>query len=130
MSGHLLDTSVLIAAAEDAGAMDLPATAAISVVSLGELRAGVLLARGAATADARAARLAAIRSAFVAIPVDDAVADAYGAVLAAARAARRLAKATDLLIIATAMVTERMLHTRDEAQAGLAGLVGVPVSRP
>lgn len=129
MNGHLLDTSVLIAAADQADGFDLPASAAISVVSLGELRAGVLLARGATITDARSARLAAIRGAFVAIPVDEAVADAYGAVLVAARSARRMAKATDLLIIATALVTERVLHTRDDAQAGLAELVGVPVLR-
>lgn len=127
MSGHLLDTSVLIAA-DEAGALTLPETAAISVVSLGELRAGVLLARGATTA-ARSARLDAVRAAFVAIPVDETVADGYGAVLAAARTAGRTAKATDLLIIATALVTERVLHTLDHAQAALADVAGVRVSR-
>lgn len=129
MSGNLLDTSVLIAA-DEAGALALPDTAAISVISLGELRAGVLLARGAAVAEARSARLDAVRSAFVALPVDGGVADGYGAVLATARAARRTARATDLLIIATALVTARVLHTLDAAQAGLAEAAGVRVARP
>ncbi len=129
MSGHLLDTSVLIADDEE-GRLALPETAAISMVSLGELRAGVLLARGEAVAELRSARLVAVRAAFVALPVDEEVADGYGAVLATARAARRTAKATDLLIIATALVTERVLHTRDDAQAGLAEFAGVRVSRP
>lgn len=128
MSGHLLDTSVLIAA-DETGALALPETAAISVVSLGELRAGVLLARGAKAA-ARSARLDAVRAVFIALPVDEIVADGYRAVLAAARAAERTAKATDLLIIATALVTERMLHTLDHAQAALAEVAGVRVARP
>lgn len=129
MSGALLDTSVLIARDED-GEFDLPATAAISVVSLGELRAGVLLARGDAVERARAARLEAVRSVFVALPVDDQVADGYGTVLAAARGAKRTVKATDLLIVATALVTGRVLHTRDHAQAGVTELAGVTVARP
>lgn len=129
MSGDLLDTSVLIARDED-GALDLPATAAISVVSLGELRAGVLLARGRAVERARAARLEAVRAVFLALPVDHQVADGYGTVLAAARGAGRTVKATDLLIVATALVTHRVLHTRDHAQAGVAELAGVAVARP
>lgn len=48
MSGALLDTSVLIAPPAPAPATELPPTAAISVVTLGELHAGVRLARGAA----------------------------------------------------------------------------------
>lgn len=100
------------------------------MVSLGELRAGVLLARGAAVERARASRLEAVRAVFLALPVDDQVADGYGTVLAAARGADRTVKATDLLIVATALVTHRVLHTRDHAQAGVAELAGVDVARP
>ncbi|MGD9696082.1 MAG: hypothetical protein AB7V42_10530 [Thermoleophilia bacterium] len=60
MSGALLDTSVLIASDED-GRIDLPETAAISVVTLGELRAGVLMAADDGIADLRRCRLAAVR---------------------------------------------------------------------
>lgn len=126
VSGHLLDTSVLIAHDLDAAA-DLPASAAISVMSLGELQAGVLLARSDAVRRLRRRRLEAVRAAFAALVVDDAVADRYGAVLAAARAERRVGKATDLLIIATAAVHARTLFTLDVAQERLASSVGVAV---
>jgi len=127
MSGSLLDTSVLMGPVPPAIA-SLPRAAAISVVSLGELHAGVLLARDEETRDARHARLQAIRDAFAPLDVDEAVAEWYGKILAVARFEGRTAKATDLLIIATAAAHERKLHTRDERQAGLARAAGVPVA--
>lgn len=118
MSGDLLDTSVLIA--PDANALgELPATAAISVITLGELHAGVLLARDERIHVGRAARLDAVRAAFAPLPVDEAIAERYGEILAVARSERRTAKATDLLILATAAVHDRILHTRDKRQAAL-----------
>lgn len=70
-------------------------------------------------------RLDAIRRAFVPLPVDEAVAEGYGEVLAIARSERRTAKATDLLILATALTTDRRLVTRDAAQARLAEAAGI-----
>jgi predicted nucleic acid-binding protein len=118
----LLDTSAAIA-----GGFELEAetTTAISVVTIGELRAGVLLAGGAERRAARQARLSAIRDAYEPLPVDEAVAEHYGDVLASARAARRITTATDLLIIATAAATGRSLLTLDERQARLAEQAGV-----
>lgn len=124
MSASLLDTSVVIAH-DEAGTLELPETAAISVITIGELRAGVVIARDELIAQARRARLAAVRSAFVALVVDEAVAERYGDVLAVARSQKRSAKATDLLIIATASATARELYTLDGAQAGLAQAAGV-----
>lgn len=126
MSGSLLDTSVLIGPVPPAVA-SLPHAAAISVVSLGELHAGVLLARDEEIRDARHARLQAIRDAFVPLDIDEAVAERYGQILAAVRSVGRTVKAIDLLIIATAAAHDRKLHTRDERQAGLARAAGVPV---
>lgn len=126
MSGDLLDTSVLIAPTPAAVA-DLPASAAISVITLGELHAGVLLARETAVEDARRTRLLAIKAHFAPLPVDELVAERYGEVLAVARSEGRTAKATDLLIIATAAAHSRTLHTLDERQASLARAAGVPV---
>ena len=126
MSGALLDTSVLIGPA----AAGLPPSAAISVVSLGELRAGVLLARDATIRDRRSSRLDAIREAFEPLLVDEPVAAQYGRVLAIARTEGRIAKATDLLIIATAAAHDRILHTRDERQAELARAAGIGVTTP
>jgi len=114
----LLDTSVLIASA---GRLELEPdqTAAISVITLGELRAGVALADDPQTRAARQARLAAVRRVFRPLPIDETVAEAYGDVLAMARSQKRTSKATDLLIIATARSTGRILRTLDHAQAQL-----------
>jgi toxin FitB len=127
VAGALLDTSVLIAAGEPAG-LELPPSAAISVVTLGELVAGVRLARAGTRRDQRLARLAAVRRAFLPLPVDEPVAERYGEVLAAARRRRRTVKATDLLIVATALASGRTLYTVDRAQASLARLVDAPLS--
>lgn len=125
LSGALLDTSVLIAHDPD-GALALPETAAISVITLGELRAGVRIARDEHVAGARRLRLAAVRVAFEALIVDEGVAERYSDVLAVARSQRRTVKATDLLIIATAAATDRELYTLDTAQSRLALAAEVP----
>jgi toxin FitB len=122
----LLDTSVVIAS-DKRGEMSLPASAAISVITLGELRAGILRATDDRVRAGRARRLAAVRAAFAALPVDEDVAERYGGTLAAARELGRTAKATDLLIIATAAAGGRTLYTLDAAQAGLARELRVPV---
>lgn len=126
MSGLLLDTSAVIRGAE--GVSDATGAGAISVVTLGELRAGVKLAADASVRAARQARLAAVRATFAPLPVDELVADHYGDALAAAREAGRITKATDLLILATALATGRTLLTLDERQAGLARALAVAVS--
>ena len=126
MSGSLLDTSVLIA--PDATSLGkLPAAAAISIISIGELHAGVLLAKDGRIRDARRLRLHAVRSAFSPLVVDEAVAESYGEILALARSQGRIEKATDLLIVATAVATGRTLHTHDLRQAQLAHAVDAPV---
>jgi len=126
VSGDLLDTSILIAP-QPAALGRLPVTAAISVITLGELHAGVLLARDDRTRSGRRARLDAVRAAFAPLPVDEPVAERYGEVLALARSERRIVKATDLLIIATAAAHDRTLHTHDERQAELARAAGISV---
>lgn len=125
MSGGLLDTSLLVAA--DASAVKLPTAAAISVVTLGELHAGVLLARDGEIREQRRQRLEAVRAAFAPLLVDEPVAERYGRLLAFARTQRRSAKATDLFIIATAAATSRTLYTLDNHQAELARAAGVAV---
>lgn len=126
MSGALLDTSVLIAS-DERGDLNLPEAAAISVITLGELRAGVEIAAHGPLRDRRRRRLTGVRRAFAPLDVDQEVADCYGEVLAAARRLGRTAKATDLLIIATARATERTLITLDDRQAKLTEALGQPV---
>jgi predicted nucleic acid-binding protein len=129
MSRGLLDTSVVIAAA-DGEHVPLPDEAAISVITLGELRAGILRARDAAVRAARVARLNHVRSLFTPLTVDEHVAEHYGRALARARDEGRMEDAADLLIVATAAATDNALHTRDERQAKLARRMGIVVHGP
>jgi len=129
LSRALLDTSVVIAAADGAD-VALPGEAAISVVTLGELRAGVLRARDAAARLERLTRFELIRSSFIPLPVDEEVADHYGRALARARDEGRIEKPLDLLIIATAAASDNVLHTLDKAQAKLARRLGLVVQGP
>jgi toxin FitB len=117
----------VVIATDEGGELSLPTAAAISVITLGELRAGVLRAADDGVRAARARRLAAVRAVFAALPVDVDVAERYGEALATARDLGRTAKATDLLIIATAAAGGRTLYTLDAAQAGLARELRVPV---
>jgi toxin FitB len=126
LSGALLDTSVVIDGLPLHQA-DAPETVAISVITLGELRAGVRLAGDPSSRAARQRRLTAVRDAFEPIPVDETVAEHYGDVLCTARSAGHTTKATDLLIIATAAATGRILHTLDTRQAALAQAAGIQV---
>jgi len=126
LSAALLDTSVVIGGVEQLQTA-VPEAAAISVITLGELGAGVRLAGDPSVRAARQARFLAVREAFEPIPVDELIAEHYGEVLAAARSAGRTTKATDLLIIATAAATGRRLYTRDARQAALAQAAGIAV---
>jgi len=128
VTAGLLDTSVLIAA--DASAIELAAVAAISVITVGELHAGVLLAQQDEIRSLRQQRLDAVRTAFAPLPVDEPVAERYGELLALARSQKRAAKATDLLIVATAAATSRTLYTLDARQAELARAADIPVETP
>lgn len=122
----LLDTSAVIAS-PDAVSLRSDDTAAVSVITLGELHAGVRLARDPSARALRQARLAAVRASFVPVPVDETIALSYGDLLSIARAEGSASKATDLLIIATASATGRTLITLDDAQAALARLARVAV---
>jgi len=125
LSGALADTSVIVAGEALADAM--PESVSISVITIGELRAGVLRARDRAQRDERRSRFEAVRAAFEPLPVDEHVAWRYGELLAWVRDHGRSEKATDLLIAATAAATERRLHTLDRRQASLATDAGVAV---
>ena len=107
----LADTSVLIAppSRED----DQPIL--MSAISVGELHAGVELARDEATRSARLARLAAIVAAVPVLPVDGSVAARYGEL----RRASRRTPSSDLWIAATALAHDLPLITRDERLAAL-----------
>ena len=111
----LLDTSIVLGPADDA----LPDQAAISVVTLAEMRLGVLVARTAADRAARLERLVEIERVFAAIPVDDEVAASYATIVAAERERGRRPRAMDALIAATALAKGMTLFTRDRELANL-----------
>jgi predicted nucleic acid-binding protein len=126
MSRAVLDTSFVIdvLAGQEVA---VPDESAISVITIGELRAGVLRMRDARARVAREERLRIVRERFTPLLVDEDVAEHYGRALALARDEGRNDKATDLLIIATAAAADNALHTRDERQAKLARRLGLIV---
>jgi predicted nucleic acid-binding protein len=128
----LVDTSVVI----DLGRVDpvrLPLEIAISAVTLAELAAGPHATADLRERARRQDRLQRAEATFEGLPVDGAVARAYGRVYAAVTAAGRKARgrrAFDLLIAATALAADLPLYTRNPGDfQELAGLLEVvPVS--
>lgn len=114
----VLDTSVLLGPQPEPIAGEL----AISSASLAELHFGVLVARSPTVRAERLRRLGAVERAFEALPVDTAVARAYGSLAAGVVQAGRQprGRGLDLLIAATAMAHSARLYTRNAAD-----LVGV-----
>lgn len=123
----VLDTSVFIAHESGRPLGDLPdgAELAISVVTVAELRTGVLTA----TDDVRATRLATYdaASAFGALPIDRPVADRFAELAAAAVAAGRKPRVQDLWIAATAAVHDATVVTQDDDFRGLPGIEVIEV---
>lgn len=127
----LLDTSVFIAAesGRPLRAEAMPETAAVSVVTKAELRAGVLAADDIATRDRRLGTLEAVAR-IVALPVDDDVARAWAQMRAYLAASGSRCNANDVWIAATAAAHEMPVITQDadfDALSGVAGLTVIPV---
>jgi hypothetical protein len=124
----IIDTSVLIDL-ELINAAALPSELAISAVTLAELAAGPHATTDAAERARRQDRLQRAEATFEPLPVDGAVARAYGRIYAAIVAGGRKARgrrAFDLLIAATALAAELPLYTRNPSDfAELDGLVEV-----
>jgi predicted nucleic acid-binding protein len=110
--GSLIDTSVL-AGARNVG--ELTEEWAVSVVTVGELEAGILIARDETTRARRVALLAAVLAEAPALPIDRHIAARYGELRASA--SRR--PSNDLWIAATALAHDFTLVTADERQAAL-----------
>lgn len=116
MKRVLLDTSVLIGAA-DPGELD----AAISVASLAELHFGTLVAGDPDERARRAQRLGVIEATFDPLPVDAAVAREWGRLAAAVaqRGGRPRRRTMDLVIAATANVHRVPVLTADTADLAI-----------
>lgn len=110
----LLDTSVFIAEEQrDAVVPEAFGEVAVSVITLGELETGVLMARDDATRAHRLATLVGARERAVGLDVDQEVASAYARLLSEARRAGRRPRANDAWIAATATAHEVPLLTED-----------------
>jgi predicted nucleic acid-binding protein len=124
----IIDTSVVIDL-ERIDPADLPSELAISAVTMAELAAGPHATSDTAERARRQDRLQRTEATFEALPVDGAVARAYGRIYAAIAATGRKARgprAFDLLIAATALAAELPMYTRNPGDfAGLGGLVEV-----
>lgn len=122
MSTVLIDTSVLIGWENDRFDKEkLPDDVSVSVVTVAELRLGVLTAT---SLEARARRMAALRLAesLAPLPVDDAAADAWAVLVASLRGAGRKAPINGSWIAATAIAHGIPVATQDDDYDGMPGL--------
>ena len=117
----ILDTSIFIATEQGRplATESLPEMAAISVVTLAELELGVQLAVSESNREARLRTLRSTQLAYVALPVDQAVASAFARLVAAARRAGRRPRVQDTWIAATALVQNAPVYTQDGDFDGL-----------
>ena len=116
----LIDTSVVIDL-QELDPADLPVEVAVSAVTMAELAAGPHATADPAERARRQDRLQRAEATFEPIPMDVAVARAYGRVYAAVATAGRKARsrrAFDLLIAATALAAELPLYTRNPNDFG------------
>jgi predicted nucleic acid-binding protein len=128
----LLDTSVFVARESgrplDATRLSAETETSVSVVTIGELHAGVL---AATDVDVTAARLKTLESvsAIEVLPIDEAVASAWALLRVHLREAGRKADINDLWIAATAVAHGLPVVTQDADFDPLEGLAGLTVVR-
>jgi predicted nucleic acid-binding protein len=127
----LIDTSVLVAAEKGRAlrAEALPERSAVSIVTVAELRAGVLAAPDIQSRDRRMATLEGVAGVTI-LPVEARAARAWAAMRAYLLAAERRVGANDLWIAATAAAHGMPVLTQDDdfdALSGVEGLTVIPV---
>jgi predicted nucleic acid-binding protein len=127
----VIDTSVFISIEQGRPLRHeaIPESAAISVITKAELRAGILAANDIATRDRRLDTLDALAGVVV-LPVDEQVARAWAQMRAYLAAAGRRFNVNDMWIAATAAAHGIPVLTQDgdlDALSGVAGLTVIPV---
>jgi predicted nucleic acid-binding protein len=124
----LLDTSVLVAA--EAGrslrAEALPKSAAISIVTMGELRAGILAAPDVQSRDRRLYTLERISGTTI-LSLDHKVAQTWAGMRAYLAASGKGVSGNDLWIAATAAAAGMPVITQDRDFYALSGVNGLTV---
>ena len=124
----LLDTSVVIASEEGRPLKEeaLPAETVISIITLAELRAGVLGAPDIGTRDRRLATLERASNAAVS-PIDHRVAETWAGMRAYLAASGGRVSVNDLWIAATAVANRIPVITQDRDFYALSGVNGLTV---
>ena len=123
MTAGIADTSVFIAR-ESGRALDanaLPDDLAVSIITIGELRAGVLAAVDVETRDRRLATFSAAQ-ALDPIPIDEPVADAWARLRVLLRDSGQRMPVNDSWIAATAISLGVAIVTQDDDYAEVPGL--------
>jgi predicted nucleic acid-binding protein len=117
----LLDTSVFVARESGRPLGELPKQVAVSVITIGELKLGVLNA-GDDVIKARRADTLALARAADPIPISEAVMETWATLVADCKAAgiHRTVKLTDALIAATAVERGLPVVTQDDDYEQLA----------
>jgi predicted nucleic acid-binding protein len=123
----VLDTSVLIAAEQGRPLGAHPRRAAISVVTLAELRLGVAMASDPGLRAQRLRTFSAAERRFEPLSITVDVADAFADIVADARQRGRRPKANDAWIAATAVVHGVPVYTQDDDFDGLKGVTVVRI---
>ncbi len=123
MSRGIADTSLFIAreSGRPLAETDLPDELAISVITIGELRAGVLAAVDVETRDRRLATLSEALT-LDPLPVDQAVAEAWARLRVLLRDMQKRMPVNDSWIAATAMSLGVPVVTQDEDYVEVPGL--------
>lgn len=123
MSRGLADTSLYIARESGRRLVDadIPDELSVSVITIGELRAGVLAAADLATRDRRLATLVDALE-LDPVPVDRPVAEAWARLRLVLRDAGLRMPVNDSWIAATAMALEVPVVTQDDDYAEVPGL--------
>jgi predicted nucleic acid-binding protein len=119
----LADTSLFIAreSGRTLAQIELPDELAISVITVGELRAGVLAAADVPTRDLRLATLAEAL-AFDSVPIDQAVAESWARLRLLLRDSGMRMPVNDSWIAATAMTLGVPVVTQDDDYVEVGGL--------
>ena len=118
----LADTSLFVAVEQERPIRAaVPESLLVSVVTVGEMRLGVL---AAATSPQRARRLQTLRKveALESVPIDDSVADAWASLRVALRERGRRMPVNDSWIAATAIALGIPVATQDADYQGVPGL--------
>jgi len=123
MTKGIADTSLFIA--RESGrplvVTHMPAQLAVSVITVGELRAGVLAAADTETRDRRLATLTEVLS-LDPLPIDTDVAAAWARLRVDLRDAGRRMPVNDSWIAATALMLDVPVVTQDDDYGDVAGL--------